>query len=119
MAKKALAITFLLIASFVQLNAMMFQITTNEPTCIKIKGGHTYVIEYIVSGENDHNVKMEVFDNDRFMMRKENTNDFKQTLKFEPGNASICFSKTDNKVKSISFDCYLEDDPYKEMIDKK
>lgn len=29
MAKKALAITFLLIASFVQLNAMMFQITTN------------------------------------------------------------------------------------------
>jgi hypothetical protein len=77
------------------------------------------MIDYIVSGENDKNVKMEVFDNGQFILRKENSNDFKQALKFSSGMGSVCFTRTDNKVKSISFDYFPESDQYREIIDKK
>lgn len=56
---------------------------------------------------------MEVFDNNQFVMRKQNTNEFRQTLKFGPGVGAVCFSKTDNRQKSISFDYYPEADPYR------
>jgi len=63
--------------------------------------------------------EMEVFDNGQFVLRKENSNDFRQTLKFGPGTGSVCFSRTDSKPKSISFDYYPEADPFREIIDKK
>ncbi len=119
MAKRSLAILVIAISALIGVNGVMFKLTSNEPTCLKIKGDNTYVIEYVVSGENDHNVKMEVFDNGQFVLRKENSNDFRQTLKFGPGTGSVCFSRTDSKPKSISFDYYPEADPFREIIDKK
>lgn len=118
MAGKALTILILTMTALVSVHSLMFPLTSNEPTCLKIRGNNTYNIEYVVSGENDRNVKMEVFDNGQFILRRENTNDFQQLLKFS-GAGSVCFTRTDSKPKSISFDCFLEADPYKEIIDKK
>lgn len=42
-------------------NSIMFKLVSNDPTCLKISGDNTYVVEYVVSGENDKNVRMQAF----------------------------------------------------------
>lgn len=64
-------LTLILVALAMSLsNCIMFKLTSNEPTCLQIPGGNTYVIEYVSSGDSDRNVKLEVYDNDQFLLRK-------------------------------------------------
>lgn len=42
-----------------------FKLLSSDPVCFKITGNDKYVIEYISSGDNDQNVRMEVFENSR------------------------------------------------------
>lgn len=51
--------TLLIITNIVfYANSIMFKLVSDTPTCLKIPGGHTYIINYVVSGANDKNVKM-------------------------------------------------------------
>lgn len=71
---KSLGLLFLA-SLFIQGSAIMFKLVSNEPTCLKIKGPNTYVLEYVVSGESGKNVKVEIYDGENFITRKENQND--------------------------------------------
>lgn len=62
---------------------------------------------------------MSIYDNEQFVTRKENVNDYQTTLKFSQGTGRVCFERLDHKEKSISFDYYPEKDPVHEIIDKK
>lgn len=46
-------------------NSIGFKLLSSDPVCFKIAGNDKYVIEYISSGDNDNNVRMEVFENSR------------------------------------------------------
>lgn len=47
------------------INCISFKLLSSDPVCFKISGNDKYVIEYISSGDNDKNVRMEVFENSR------------------------------------------------------
>ena len=46
-------------------DCISFKLLSSDPVCFKITGNDKYVIEYISSGDNDQNVRMEVFENSR------------------------------------------------------
>jgi hypothetical protein len=62
-------------------HSIMFKLLSSEPTCLLIPGNKTFVIEYVVSGENDQNVRMTVYDREQFIMRKEGVNEYHTVLK--------------------------------------
>jgi hypothetical protein len=51
-------LAFALLIMMVEVNSIMFKLVSNAATCLKIAGDNTYVIDYVVSGENDRGVKM-------------------------------------------------------------
>ena len=62
MANTYLLTTLITMGIIISTNSILFKLTSNDPTCLKILGQNTYVIEYVVSGYKDKNVKMEIFD---------------------------------------------------------
>ena len=53
---------FLITALFIlSAKCISFKLLSSDPMCFKINGNDKYVIEYISSGDNDQNVRMEVF----------------------------------------------------------
>lgn len=43
-------VLIIIIATLIQTNAIVFRLGSNEPMCLKIPGGKTYVIDFVVSG---------------------------------------------------------------------
>lgn len=70
MTNRTFLIGLIVLSCMIQINCILFKLPSSDPVCLKIPGGNTYVIEYVCSGENDKNVKMEVYDNNQFVMRK-------------------------------------------------
>lgn len=110
---------FIVVSLLTPCKSIMFKLVKSQPTCLKIKGPNTYIINYIVSGEKSENTRVQIYDDDRFVTKNENSNEGSFTLEFFSLEGKVCFERTDNKEKSISFDCYAERDPTREIIDKK
>ena len=48
-------------------NQISFSLKPRSQTCLKINGNHSYEITYVSSGEDDKNVKMELFNNGKLL----------------------------------------------------
>ena len=61
----------ILLAFFLALSTQIsFRLPAKSQNCLKIRGNQTYIIHYISSGEDDKNVKVEVFNNGKIMYRQ-------------------------------------------------
>jgi hypothetical protein len=53
----------IIVITIFQTDCIRFRLINNDPTCFRIPGKNSYMIEYVISGKSDKKVKTEVYDN--------------------------------------------------------